>query len=406
MSATLTPNSSPSLASISFSGRGGEFFRLLLKGSLLQIPTFGFYRFWLITRMRRHLWANTSLSGERFEYTGTGKELLIGFLIALAILTPVYLLYFMAGLWAESVQALASIPFVLVMYVLAHFGAYRARKYRATRTTFRGIRFWVTGSGWGYAMRAISCDFANIVTLGLALPWTSAFLERYRMRRTYFGTLQGEFVGTGWELFKRGWWLWALAVFGPGLLTAPIVLLASGMENEGLIVLSAAAVCYLVVPVLLYPAFQSVLTRWRIEGALFGSVGLRSRLTTGALYGTFLKLIGSSLGLLALVSIAVVLLYLPVAGSEEAYRQFLVDLITGEIGAIGIIVATALAYLALLLAFGIIQRYFMARGLWAVIAGSISVSNVAALDQAVAAGQPASSLGEGLADALDFGGGV
>ena len=47
MTATLTPTPAATPASLSFAGRGGDFFRLLLKGSLLQIPTFGFYRFWL-----------------------------------------------------------------------------------------------------------------------------------------------------------------------------------------------------------------------------------------------------------------------------------------------------------------------------------------------------------------------
>ena len=76
---------------MSFSGRAGEFFKILLKGGLLQVPTFGFYRFWLITQIRRHLWANTRIGDEAFEYTGTAKEILICFLIALAILVPIYI---------------------------------------------------------------------------------------------------------------------------------------------------------------------------------------------------------------------------------------------------------------------------------------------------------------------------
>jgi uncharacterized membrane protein YjgN (DUF898 family) len=52
--------------------------------------TAGFYRFWLSTDIRRSLWANTSIDGDTLEYTGTAKELLLGFLFALAILVPVY----------------------------------------------------------------------------------------------------------------------------------------------------------------------------------------------------------------------------------------------------------------------------------------------------------------------------
>ena len=44
-----------------FSGKERDLFDILLRGSLLQIPTFGFYRFWLNTDVRRHLWTHTRI---------------------------------------------------------------------------------------------------------------------------------------------------------------------------------------------------------------------------------------------------------------------------------------------------------------------------------------------------------
>src|SRR5919107_3324949 len=117
MTAAIDPASPPMPQStpMSFSGRGGEFFGLLVKGSLFIIPTFGFYRFWLITKLRRHLWANTQVAGETFEYTGTAKELLIGFLIALAVLVPLYIVYFIVSIMLEEAAPFASIPLILIM---------------------------------------------------------------------------------------------------------------------------------------------------------------------------------------------------------------------------------------------------------------------------------------------------
>ena len=57
---------------------------------VLLMLTLGIYRFWLTTDIRRFLWSNTELAGESFEYTGTARELLLGFLIAIAILVPIY----------------------------------------------------------------------------------------------------------------------------------------------------------------------------------------------------------------------------------------------------------------------------------------------------------------------------
>ena len=212
----LEPPSPPPLpaplpVAVSFSGDRGEFFRLLRRGAGLELVTVGFYRFWLATDMRRHLWSNTQIDGDAAEYTGRAKELLVGFLFALAILMPVYLAYFLAGLEAERYRAFASFPLVAFFYVFGQFAIYRARRYRLTRTVWRGVRFWMSGSGWAYAGRATLWGLLTAVTLGLALPWREAALERYKMRHSWYGDLQGSFEGQGWEFFKRGWWLWLLA---------------------------------------------------------------------------------------------------------------------------------------------------------------------------------------------------
>ncbi|QFU18045.1 DUF898 family protein [Microvirga thermotolerans] len=386
---------------MSFSGRGREFLRLLVTGSLFQIPTFGFYRFWLITKLRRHLWSNTQVAGEAFEYTGTAKELLIGFLVALAVLTPIYIAYFILGLLLEEKQALAGVPLVIVLYVLAHFGAYRARRYRATRTVFRGLRFWMKGSGWAYAVRAVLWDIATILTLGLAMPWASASLERYRMRHTYFGTIQGDFVGTGWTLFKRAWWGWALmlAILAGGGAFLARVAATDPQRLEGVAGLVVTGMAFLALGFV--PAVTAIMVRWQLEGIRFGEVAVSSRLGAGAFYGTYFKLIFSSLGFILAFVLVVALGAAVLSGAlKGAFAQVQAGAVSGS--TVAIFSMIALGYLLFLLGFGVIQRYFMGRGLWAVTVNSLSVTNLHALDEAVAAGRPAGAMGEGLADALDF----
>src|SRR5215475_13162003 len=163
---------------VSFLGDRGEFRRLVTRGAGLELITVGFYRFWLATDIRRHLWSNTLIDGDGAEYTGRGRELLIGFLFALAILVPIYLAYFLIGLEAERAKAFASIPLFLFFYVFGQFAIYRARRYRLTRTVWWGVRFWMTGSGWSYAARSGLWAIAVILTLGLLLPWRETALER------------------------------------------------------------------------------------------------------------------------------------------------------------------------------------------------------------------------------------
>ena len=86
---------------VSFFDRRSDFRRLVFRGALLEFVTVGFYRFWLATDIRRHLWSHTSVEGDAPEYAGTAKELFLGFLFALAILAPIYLVYFLIGLEVE-----------------------------------------------------------------------------------------------------------------------------------------------------------------------------------------------------------------------------------------------------------------------------------------------------------------
>src|SRR6201996_690418 len=106
---------------LAFAGDRGEFRRLVTRGAALELVTIGFYRFWLATDMRRHLWSHTSAEGDAPEYTGTAKELLIGFLFALAILVPLYLVYFLIGIEAERLKAFASVPLALFYYLFIQF---------------------------------------------------------------------------------------------------------------------------------------------------------------------------------------------------------------------------------------------------------------------------------------------
>ena len=157
----------PLPAKLDFVGDRKGFLDMVARGAGLELVTLGFYRFWLLTDIRRHLWSNTVVDGDAAEYTGLGRELLIGFLIALAILLPLNVAFFLLTIEAEHMQVLASIPLIAAFYVFGEFAVYRARRYRMTRTVWRGVRFWMTGSGWAYALRASLWMLLAAVTLGL-----------------------------------------------------------------------------------------------------------------------------------------------------------------------------------------------------------------------------------------------
>ncbi|MBI5264675.1 MAG: DUF898 family protein [Bradyrhizobium sp.] len=362
-------------AQVSFTGERGEFRSMVTKGAALELVTFGFYRFWLATDIRRHLWANTSLDGDSAEYTGRGKELFIGFLVALAILLPIYLAYFLITIEAERLQELASIPLFLAFYAFGQFAIYRARRYRLTRTIWRGVRFWMDGSGWAYAGRAMLWGLLLVVTLGLALPWREAALERYKMQHSHYGNLQGKFDGRGWEFFKNAWWLWLLS---------PIALL--------------------VFPALpfLYAEFKAREWRWWLSGIRFGGVRLESTLPSTAFYGVYWSVIGWSM------------LFSMIFGAYTGACTGLVASISGVsfeqvIGpnsqtSIPLLVLIGIGYLGLALALSTVMRVYLQRDLWTVVLASANVHGIEAAANVRAGGELASALGEGFADGLDVAG--
>jgi uncharacterized membrane protein YjgN (DUF898 family) len=365
----------PLPAKLDFTGNRKGFLQLVARGAGLELVTLGFYRFWLVTDIRRHLWSNTVIDGDAAEYTGRGRELLIGFLIALAILVPIYLAYFLISVEAEHLQALASIPLVAAFYVFGQFAIYRARRYRLTRTVWRGVRLWMDGSGWIYAWRASVWLLLAIVTLGIAGPWRAAALERYKMEHSWYGDLQGRFEGEGWEFFKRIWWLW---------LVVPIAIFFS--------------------PALpfLYAYYKAVEWRWWMSGIRFGGVTVHSKLEDGALIGLYWKAIGWS----ALAFLVFLILLGGVAGAAGG-----LDLTAEEFAAPGalaktvpLLVVSVVGYLALALSLSVVMRLYLMRDIWAKVVATTVVTDIAAAANVTARGDLATAIGEGIADGLDIAG--
>jgi uncharacterized membrane protein YjgN (DUF898 family) len=370
------PSPVPPPMPVAFSGKRREFFDLVKRGAGLELVTLGFYRFWLLTDIRRHLWANTLVGGDAAEYTGRGKELLIGFLIALAILMPVYVGYFLIGLEAEHIQAFASIPLVAFFYVFGQFAIYRARRYRLTRTVWRGVRFWMTGSGWLYALQASLWGLLMILTLGLILPWRNAALERYKMRHSHYGDLQGSFEGRGWDFFKQGWWLWLLT---------PIALYVTPIAP------------------FIYGAYKAIEWRWWLSGIRFGGVRVESKLRKSELIGLYWKVIGWIVVLGLVFSVYLGLAAVLVASmSDSSFTEFFKS--QEFMKNIPLLVLAGLGYLVFALAMNVVIRVYLLRDLWVRVLASVNVSGLEAAADVAARGDLANALGEGFADGLDVGG--
>ena len=409
----------PAAGAVQFLGREAAYWRLRIKGAALLVLTLGLYRFWFATDVRRFLWSNTEIGGETLEYTGLATELLGGFLLALAIVAPLYTAIASTALALDTAaEAIAAIGFVLIV-LLGQFALYRARRYRLTRTVFRGVRFDQHGAAWRYALLALAWWALVVVTLGLAYPWAQASLQRYKMRHTSYGDLCGDFAGEGAALFLRGLPIWLLVV-GPvvfaflalgamvnwdalnGMMAGgdadPLGLLVGSIGFRRVFTIGAIALCTSVIAaVLLYPLFQAMMLRWWISGLRFGEVSVTSRLRTAQVYRIYLRFIAYILPFMLLVMVVGGLcVFLSGALVGSKHDSTLAELFASAV--------TLGVYVVIALGASTIYQVVVTFAMWRLGARSAELAGANALDCVRASGAASSALGEGLADALGVGG--
>lgn len=176
----------------------GRMFWIGTYTTLLSIVTLTIFRFWGRTNFRRQLWSDTTIGGEPLEYTGTGKELFIGFFIAIfTLMLPfIGLLVAAQALLADVGLALAVIAIYLVFFWLIGVAVYLARRYHLSRTRFRGIRFAQTGSAVSYGFQYFGWLFATLLTLGWLAPLMRIDLSKKLWEGAYFGSEKFQFLKT------------------------------------------------------------------------------------------------------------------------------------------------------------------------------------------------------------------
>jgi uncharacterized membrane protein YjgN (DUF898 family) len=188
-------------------GNLGDLFLIHLVNTALKWVTLSIYHFWGKTRIREYLWSHQSLEGDRFEYTGTGGNLFVGFLKAAIVVILLLILALALYLGTEGPVGLLFISSTLLVYLVSQFLAavagYTARGYLLSRTRWRSIRFGQGGSAVGYAVRAMGLGFIVILTLGLYWPYRRHILLSYKINRTHFGTTPFAYNGSGGELFGQ-----------------------------------------------------------------------------------------------------------------------------------------------------------------------------------------------------------
>lgn len=221
---------------IRFTGSWREYLPIAATNVLLIIVTLGVYRFWATARQRRYLWSRTHVIDDTLEWSGTGKEMFIGFLIVMAILLPFFLFiqFLFPVLIARGKEGAAGGIFTLFylgIFFLGGFARFRALRYRLSRTWWHGIRGGSNDPGWNFAGEYFGRYALVGMTMFIMFPWAATRLWSARWNQMSFGPLSFRAKLDAGGLKRR----WALIYLLPlaallvgGLLAAVFGLLAAG----------------------------------------------------------------------------------------------------------------------------------------------------------------------------------
>jgi uncharacterized membrane protein YjgN (DUF898 family) len=199
---------------------------------LLRIVTLGIYGFWAKTEVRKRIWSAIRIEGEPLHYTGTGKELFLGFLVVFFLVIIPIIAGTTAVLFAVGPKSTAADIFRLALYafffLLMGVAIYRAQRYRLSRTRWRAIRGALVGGANSYAWTYFWTGLVAVLTLGWALPWRATKLQGLMTRDTRFGSEPFRFDAKPGPLYARFAVLWVAAAVIYGVAIAGIT---AGLYN-------------------------------------------------------------------------------------------------------------------------------------------------------------------------------
>lgn len=211
---------------LTFHGKVGTLFGIILSNWLLTVLTLGIYHFWGKTRIRQYIFSHLEFEGDRFDYHGTGWELFLGSLKSLLLFVPV------GGIAYLLPMGLNVLFVYLAIAAIIPLAMYGARRYQLSRLSWRNVRFSFRGRvGPCYRIMMLGVLLSPL-SLGLYVPHFRAKLTRYWTEHTYFGNTPFRYTGLEKDLFSiyLGYWARTIlyVILALALIAALLMLFGGG----------------------------------------------------------------------------------------------------------------------------------------------------------------------------------
>lgn len=201
-----------------FEGSAGEYFKIWIVNLALTIVTLGIFSAWAKVRNKRYFLGNTYLASHSFDYHASPWRILLGRMIALALLVSYSVSTSFGGPGAGAVW------FVIFLIALPWL-IKSSLRFNARNTSYRNVRFDFHG-GYGGAFKAfIVWPVCAVITLSILAPLAHRARDYYNINNHRFGGKAFATVIEGWSIYKV--YLLGVLFFFAGLAVLGAVFVAS-----------------------------------------------------------------------------------------------------------------------------------------------------------------------------------
>lgn len=169
---------------LEFRGAAREYFGIWIVNLLLTLVTLGIWSAWAKVRRKRFFLGNTILDGSPFEYHAKPKQILLGRILVVIVLSIYSVL--------AELHIAVNIGILVAFVFLFPWVANRSLRFNARVTSWRNVRFDFAGDWCRAFINLVLIPAAGILTLGLLFPWATRCAARYVASGHRFGTAKFE----------------------------------------------------------------------------------------------------------------------------------------------------------------------------------------------------------------------
>jgi uncharacterized membrane protein YjgN (DUF898 family) len=203
---------------LSFTGKGGDLFSVLIVNWVLTLLTLGIYYPWAKARRLQFFYEHTELDAHPFHFHGTGRELFIGFIKAVGLIVVIYGAFFglvmLQEVWSAVLAYLVLLAAFIGLFPLVVHGTYR---YRMSRSSWRGIHFGYTGELKELYTLCIRDGLLTVITFGIYGAWFQMHLRNYVLGHIRMGNTHFKYKGDGMDFFLLNLKGYFLSIFTLGI---------------------------------------------------------------------------------------------------------------------------------------------------------------------------------------------